>query len=651
MLNLLTFLSVSATISRERYLVAKTTTITTISVPTSMSKSQSILGISAYYHDSAAAVVCDGKIIAAAQEERFSRKKHDASFPAEAINYCLEAAGMRLQDIDEVVFYDKPLVKFERLLETYLSYAPRGLRSFIAAMPVWLKEKLYLKSTLKRELSELAGLDAADLPELLFTEHHQSHAASAFYPSPFERAAVLCLDGVGEWATTTAWVGEGNSLKALWEIDFPHSLGLLYSAFTYYTGFKVNSGEYKLMGLAPYGNPKYVDVIKKHLLDLKEDGSFRLDMSYFSYCTGLTMTSAKFDDLFGGPPRKAESEVSQKEMDLAASIQKVTEEVVLLLGKSIREETGCEYLCLAGGVALNCVANGELLRSGIFKDIWIQPAAGDAGGALGAALAVWHDRHDGVRKVEPGDSMSGAYLGPQFNKEEIRQYLDSAGAVYEELDDDVLMPRVADILSQENVVGWFQGRMEFGPRALGARSIIGDPRSKKMQSVMNLKIKYRESFRPFAPSVLMEEVQNYFDHDRGSPYMLMVAPVSEQIRTPMTPDENKLFGIDKLNVSRSELPSITHVDYSARIQTVHRCTNPRYHALISAFQVKTGCGVVVNTSFNVRGEPIVCTPEDSYRCFMRTEMDYLVIENFLLHKPDQAKVASDEGWMNEFELD
>ena len=651
MLNLLTFLSVSATISRESYLVAKTTTITTISVTTSMSKSQSILGISAYYHDSAAAVVCDGKIIAAAQEERFSRKKHDASFPAEAINYCLVAAGMQLQDIDEVVFYDKPLVKFERLLETYLSYAPRGLRSFIAAMPVWLKEKLYLKSTLKRELSELAGLDAADLPELLFTEHHQSHAASAFYPSPFERAAVLCLDGVGEWATTTAWVGEGNSLKALWEIDFPHSLGLLYSAFTYYTGFKVNSGEYKLMGLAPYGNPQYVDVIKEHLLDLKEDGSFRLDMSYFNYCTGLTMTSAKFDDLFGGPPRKAESEVSQKEMDLAASIQKVTEEVVLLLGKSIREETGCEYLCLAGGVALNCVANGELLRSGIFKDIWIQPAAGDAGGALGAALTVWHDRHDGVRKVEPGDSMSGAYLGPQFNKEEIRQYLDSAGAVYEELDDDVLMPRVADILSKENVVGWFQGRMEFGPRALGARSIIGDPRSKKMQSVMNLKIKYRESFRPFAPSVLMEEVQNYFDHDRGSPYMLMVAPVSEQIRTPMTPDENKLFGIDKLNVSRSELPSITHVDYSARIQTVHRCTNPRYHALISAFQAKTGCGVVVNTSFNVRGEPIVCTPEDSYRCFMRTEMDYLVIENFLLHKPDQAKVASDEGWMNEFELD
>ena len=616
-----------------------------------MNESRSILGISAYYHDSAAALVCDGKIIAAAQEERFSRKKHDASFPAEAINYCLEAAGMQLQDIDEVVFYDKPLVKFERLLETYLSYAPRGLRSFIAAMPVWLKEKLYLKSTLKRELSELAGLDAADLPELLFTEHHQSHAASAFYPSPFERAAVLCLDGVGEWATTTAWLGEGSSLKALWEIDFPHSLGLLYSAFTYYTGFKVNSGEYKLMGLAPYGNPKYVDVIKEHLLDLKEDGSFRLDMSYFSYCTGLTMTSAKFDDLFGGPPRKAESEVSQKEMDLAASIQKVTEEVVLLLGKSIREETGCEYLCLAGGVALNCVANGELLRSGIFKDIWVQPAAGDAGGALGAALAVWHDRHDGVRKVEPGDSMSGAYLGPQFNKEEIRQYLDSAGAVYEELDDDVLMPRVADILSQENVVGWFQGRMEFGPRALGGRSIIGDPRSKKMQSVMNLKIKYRESFRPFAPSVLIEDVQNYFEHDRGSPYMLMVAPVSDQIRIPMTSDQEELFGIDKLKVSRSELPSITHVDYSARIQTVHSETNPRYHALISSFKEKTGCGVVVNTSFNVRGEPIVCTPEDSYRCFMRTEMDYLVIENFLLHKPDQAKIASDESWMNEFELD
>lgn len=616
-----------------------------------MSESRSILGISAYYHDSAAAVICDGKIIAAAQEERFTRKKHDATFPAEAINYCLEASGMKLQDIDEVVFYDKPLVKFERLLETYLSYAPSGLRSFIAAMPVWLKEKLYLKSTLKQELSDLSGLATSELPELLFTEHHQSHAASAFYPSPFERAAVLCLDGVGEWATTTAWLGEGNSLKALWEIDFPHSLGLLYSAFTYYTGFKVNSGEYKLMGLAPYGIPKYADLIKEHLLDLKADGSFRLNMSYFSYCTGLTMTNAKFDDLFGGPPRKAESDVTQKEMDLAASIQKVTEEVVLLLGKAIREETGCEYLCLAGGVALNCVANGELLRSGLFKDIWVQPAAGDAGGALGAALAVWFDRHNGVRKVEPDDSMRGAYLGPKFGRDDIRQYLDSAGAAYEEIDDTVLMPRLADILSQENVVGWFQGRMEFGPRALGARSIIGDPRSKKMQSVMNLKIKYRESFRPFAPSVLFEEVQNYFGHDRGSPYMLMVAPVSDQIRTPMTSEQEELFGIDKLNVSRSELPSITHVDYSARIQTVHRRTNPRYHALISSFKEKTGCGVVVNTSFNVRGEPIVCTPEDAYRCFMRTEMDYLVIENFLLHKPDQAKLARDESWMDEFELD
>jgi carbamoyltransferase len=616
-----------------------------------MNESRSILGISAYYHDSAAALVCDGKIIAAAQEERFTRTKHDESFPAGAINYCLKAAGMRLQDIDEVVFYDKPLVKFERLLETYMSYAPSGLRTFLAAIPVWLKEKLYLKSTIKRELSELGDLSTADLPELLFTEHHQSHAASAFYPSPFDRAAVLCLDGVGEWATTTAWLGDGNSLKALWEIDFPHSLGLLYSAFTYYTGFKVNSGEYKLMGLAPYGVPKYVDLIKEHLLDLKADGSFRLDMSYFNYCTGLTMTNAKFDDLFGGPPREAESEVTQKEMDLAASIQKVTEEVVLLLGKSIREKTGCEYLCLAGGVALNCVANGELLRSGIFKDIWVQPAAGDAGGALGAALVVWHDRHNGVRKVEPGDSMHGAYLGPKFDKEEIRHYLDSAGAVYEELDDNVLMPKLAEILSQENVVGWFQGRMEFGPRALGGRSIIGDPRSKKMQSVMNLKIKYRESFRPFAPSVLIEDVQNYFEHDRGSPYMLMVAPVSDQIRIPMTSDQEELFGIDKLKVSRSELPSITHVDYSARIQTVHSETNPRYHALISSFKEKTGCGVVVNTSFNVRGEPIVCTPEDSYRCFMRTEMDYLVIENFLLHKPDQAKIASDESWMNEFELD
>lgn len=616
-----------------------------------MSAECTILGISAYYHDSAAALIRNGRIVAAAQEERFTRKKHDASFPAQAVNYCLEEAGLSLGDVDDVVFYDKPLVKFERLLETYLSYAPNGLRSFIAAMPVWLKEKLYLKSTLKTELAELGGLKKNQLPALLFAEHHQSHAASAFFPSPFDRAAILCLDGVGEWATTTAWLGEGNSLKSLWEIDFPHSLGLLYSAFTYYTGFKVNSGEYKLMGLAPYGQPVYVDLIKKHLIDLKPDGTFRLDMSYFNYCTGLTMTSKKFHELFGGPPRQQESEISQKEMDLAASIQQVTEEVVLLLGKTVRQETGCENLCLAGGVALNCVANGILLRSGIFADIWIQPAAGDAGGALGAALTAWHERHQGERVVQSGDAMLGSYLGPRFNAEQIRQELDQSGAVYEELPDDVLMPRLAEILADEHVVGWFQGRMEFGPRALGGRSIIGDPRSRKMQTVMNLKIKYRESFRPFAPSVLAEDVSSYFEHDRSSPYMLMVAPVSEQIRIPMTAEQEQLFGIEKLNVPRSELPSITHVDYSARIQTVHPETNPRYHRLITTFKEKTNCAVVVNTSFNVRGEPIVCSPADAYRCFMRTEMDYLVVENFLLSKSDQPVLEKDDNWMQEFELD
>jgi carbamoyltransferase len=616
-----------------------------------MSPGKFILGLSAYYHDSAAALLEDGNIVAAAQEERFTRRKHDAGFPANAINYCLAEAGITLADVDEVVFYDKPLVKFERLLETYLSYAPNGLRSFIAAMPVWMKEKLYLKSTLKKELARLGNLDRKSLPALLFAEHHQSHAASAFFPSPFESAAVMCLDGVGEWATTTVWRGEGNSLEALWEIDFPHSLGLLYSAFTYYTGFKVNSGEYKLMGLAPYGEPKYVDLILDNLIDLKEDGSFRLDMDYFNYCTGLTMTSKKFDKLFGGPPREPESEVSQKEMDIAASIQKVTEEVVLRLGRTVREETGCANLCLAGGVALNCVANGELLRSGIFNDIWIQPAAGDAGGALGAALVAWHELHDGSRKVNSSDSMRGAYLGPRYGDNDIRQALDVAGAVYTRLDDGDLMPQLADILADENVVGWFQGRMEFGPRALGGRSIIGDPRSKKMQSVMNLKIKYRESFRPFAPSVLGEYVGEYFVQDRPSPYMLLVAPVAEQIRFPMTQEQQSLFGIEKLNVPRSELPAITHVDYSARIQTVHADTNPRYHDLISTFREKTGCGVVVNTSFNVRGEPIVCTPEDAYRCFMRTEMDYLVVENFLLAKTDQPEIEKDDAWMNEFELD
>jgi len=616
-----------------------------------MHSGNTIIGLSAYYHDSAAAIVKNGEIIAAAQEERFTRKKHDASFPENAIRYCLTEAGLTLADVDEVVFYDKPLVKFERLLETYLSYAPKGLRSFIAAMPVWLKEKLYLKSTLKKELAALGDLKKSALPVLLFAEHHQSHAASAFFPSPFDRAAILCLDGVGEWATTTAWLGDGNSLKPLWQLDFPHSLGLLYSAFTYYTGFKVNSGEYKLMGLAPYGEPRYVDLILEHLLDLKDDGTFRLNMEYFNYCTGLTMTNKKFDVLFGAPPRKAEGELTQREMDLAASIQKVTEEVVLRLAKTVRAETGCRYLCLAGGVALNCVANGELLRAGVFDDIWIQPAAGDAGGALGAALTVWHERHNGTRAVNRADSMKGSYLGPRFARDDIRARLDKTTAVYQELDDEQLMPLLADILAAENVVGWFQGRMEFGPRALGGRSIIGDPRSTKMQSVMNLKIKYRESFRPFAPSVLNEDVSHYFEQDRPSPYMLLVAPVADNIRKPMTAEQQKLFGIEKLNVPRSELPSITHVDYSARIQTVHPDTNPRYHQLISSFKEKTGCGVLVNTSFNVRGEPIVCTPEDAYRCFMRTEMDYLVIENFLLDKSRQPVVAKDEAWMKEFELD
>jgi carbamoyltransferase len=616
-----------------------------------MQTAKTILGLSAYYHDSAAALIKDGEIIAAAQEERFTRKKHDAGFPENAIRYCLQESGITLADVDEVVFYDKPLVKFERLLETYLAYAPNGLRSFIAAMPVWLKEKLYLKSTLKNELAALGELKKAELPALLFAQHHQSHAASAFFPSPFEKAAVLCLDGVGEWATTTAWIGEGNTLKPLWELDFPHSLGLLYSAFTYYTGFKVNSGEYKLMGLAPYGEPKYVDLILEHLLDLKEDGSFRLNMAYFNYCTGLTMTNKKFDALFGAPARKAESDISQREMDLAASIQKVTEEIVLRLAKTVRRETGCQYLCLAGGVALNCVANGELLRAGIFDDIWIQPAAGDAGGALGAALVAWHERHNGARTVNHADSMKGSYLGPRYANAEIRAQLQKSGAVYEELADEQLLPKLADILAAENVVGWFQGRMEFGPRALGGRSIIGDPRSAKMQSVMNLKIKYRESFRPFAPSVINEDVSRYFEQDRPSPYMLLVAPVAEGIRIPMTAAQKQLFGIEKLNIPRSELPSITHVDYSARIQTVHAETNPRYHRLISAFKDKTGCGVLVNTSFNVRGEPIVCTPEDAYRCFMRTEMDYLVVENFLLEKSRQPAVAKDDAWMKEFELD
>ena len=609
-----------------------------------------ILGLSAYYHDSAAALVVDGQIVAAAQEERFTRKKHDADFPARAVTYCLEEAGVQLDDVDYVVFYDKPLIKFERLLETYLAYAPKGFRSFLASMPIWLKDKLFLKATLKRELGKLAS-SANTVPRLLFNAHHHSHAASAFYPSPFDKAAVLCLDGVGEWATSSVWLGEGHNLAPQWEINFPHSLGLLYSAFTYFTGFKVNSGEYKLMGLAPYGEPAYVDLILDKLVDVKEDGSFRLDMSYFNYATGLTMTNRKFDALFGGPPRAPESEISQREMDIARSIQVVTEEVVLKIARSVHKELGTEYLCLAGGVALNCVSNGRILREGPFKDIWIQPAAGDAGGALGAALSVWYEYLDNSRSASAGDDMQGAYLGPRNPPEDIKAYLDSIGASYEELDDTVLMPRLAEILGDENVVGWFQGRMEFGPRSLGGRSIIGDPRSQKMQSVMNLKIKYRESFRPFAPAVKAERVSDWFEIDRKSPYMLLVAPVKKEKCRRMTEEQQHLFGIEKLNIPRSEIPSITHVDYSARIQTVHKETNPRFHRLLDAFEDATDCPVLVNTSFNVRGEPIVCTSEDAYRCFMRTEMDYLVLENFLLCKNRQPPWQETTDWRGEYALD
>jgi carbamoyltransferase len=622
----------------------------------SSAKSATILGISAYYHDSAAALLKDGELVAAAQQERFTRKKHDAGFPDDAIRYCLESENLRLGELDRIVFYDKPLIKFERLLETYLSYAPNGFRSFVAAMPVWLKEKLYLKSVLKRELVQLGGCKPSELPPLLFAEHHQSHAASAFFFSPFERAAVLCLDGVGEWATTSTWLGNGSSLEPLWEIDFPHSLGLLYSAFTYFTGFKVNSGEYKLMGLAPYGQPKYAELILDKLLDLKEDGTFRLDMQYFNYCTGLTMTNSRFDEIFGGPPRKPESKLTQREMDIAASIQVITEEVVLRLANTLHEETGENKLCLAGGVALNCVANGRLLREGPYENIWIQPAAGDAGGAAGAAAVVWHDYDKQPRNLNAEgspttDSMKGSYLGPEFTPEQIRVDLDGMGAKYSVLDDDTLFSRTAQLLAGENVIGWFQGRMEFGPRALGARSILGDPRSAKMQSVMNLKIKYRESFRPFAPSVLWERASDYFEQGTPSPYMLIVAPLREELRIALTDEQEQLFGIDKLKLKRSELPAITHVDYSARVQTVHEDTNPRYYELLKAFERLTGCAVLVNTSFNVRGEPIVCTPTDAYRCFMRTEMDYLVVENFILDKKEQPVWQDDTSWQDEFELD
>jgi carbamoyltransferase len=611
-----------------------------------------ILGISAFYHDSAACLIRDGHIVAAAQEERFTRKKFDARFPSNAIRYCLQKGGISLSDLKYFVFYDKPLVKFERLLETYVAFSPKGIKSFLAAMPVWLKEKLLLKSVLQDELVSLDGMKKSGLPPILFGEHHESHAASAFYPSPFGSAAVLCMDGVGEWATTSAWLGKDNTLTPLWEIHFPHSLGLLYSAFTYYTGFKVNSGEYKVMGLAPYGKPIYVKAIYDNLIDLKEDGTFRLKIDYFNYCTGLTMTNGKFDDLFGGPPRKPETLLTQRDMDLARSIQEVTEEVVLRLVRTLHRETGAENLCLAGGVALNCVANGRILREGPFKDLWIQPSAGDAGGAVGAALTAWHKLENGVRNADGSkDAMQGSFLGPCYSNEEIEQFLRAKEAPFERLNDEVLFDRVAQELTDGKVIGWFQGRMEFGPRALGARSILGDARNPKMQSVMNLKIKFRESFRPFAPSVLRERVSDYFALDTDSPYMLLVAPVVEKRRIAPTKEQQSLWGIDLLNVPKSDIPAATHVDYSARIQTVHEGTNPRYYKLLKAFEAKTRCGLLVNTSFNVRSEPIVCSPEDAYRCFMRTAIDILVLENCLLHKADQKPLEGDTNWQQEFELD
>ena len=594
----------------------------------------SILGISAFYHDSAAALVVGGKIIAAAQEERFTRKKHDPGYPACAIDYVLSEAGLELGQIDHVSFYDKPFLKFERLLETYVAFAPKGLKQFSMAMPVWLREKLFLKDQLVKELKKLD--ENFDAEKLLFAEHHFSHAASAFYPSPFEEAVVLTLDGVGEWATTTVAIGKGKKLDIVREIHFPHSLGLLYSAFTYYTGFRVNSGEYKVMGLAPYGEPKYKSLILEKLIDLKEDGSFRLDQSYFNYATGLTMTNKKFSALFGEPVRKPESDqLTQFHMDIAASVQAVTEEVVLKMTRSLAKEYNIPNLCMAGGVALNCVANGEILRDQSFKEVWVQPAAGDAGGALGAALSVWHKELNKPRTIDPTDSMKGSYLGPVYSLKAIEKELTSCGAKFEVVHEDEMLEQAAEALLEGKAVGWFQGRMEFGPRALGGRSILGDPRSETMQKLLNLKVKYRESFRPFAPSVLREDVSEWFDLDEDSPYMLLVDYVKQDKRRQMSDKEAALFGIDKLNIKRSEIPAVTHVDYSARIQTVHKETNPKYHALISKFKEKTDCSVLVNTSFNVRGEPIVCTPKDAFHCFMGTEIELLVVGDCVLRKEDQ----------------
>jgi carbamoyltransferase len=603
-----------------------------------------ILGISCFYHDSAAALVRDGEIVAAAQEERFTRRKHDMGFPKHAIAFCLDDAKIQAEALDYVVFYDKPLLKFERILEMYFAYAPRGIQSFLMSVPLWIREKAWIPELIKKEL-------AYEGP-ILFPEHHQSHAASAFFPSPFGEAAFITMDGVGEKTTSSYGVGEGNKVSILGEQHFPHSLGLLYSAFTYYTGFKVNSGEYKVMGLAPYGEPKYVPAILEHLIDLKEDGSFRMNMEYFNYVAGLTMTSEKFHRLFGGPPRRPEGEMTQRDMDLARSIQDVTEEVMLRTARHVHAVTGKKNLCLAGGVALNCVGNGRILREGPFEKIWIQPAAGDAGGALGAALFVWHQYLGNGREAGgSADRQNGSYLGPAFSGDQVRAFLDKHKLPYREIGYDAIPETVAGLITSERVVGWFQGRMEFGPRALGNRSILGDARSSTMQKIMNLKIKFRESFRPFAPSVLSERVSDYFELGCESPYMLLVADVVPARRRAMTADEQKLFGIDKLNIVRSEIPAVTHIDYSARIQTVHRETNPLYHRLISAVEAKTGCAVIVNTSFNVRGEPIICSPLDAYTCFMRTEMDYLVMENYILDKREQPSFHDEIDWRKTYELD
>lgn len=604
-----------------------------------------ILGISCFYHDSAACLVRDGEIIAAAQEERFTRKKHDPNFPENAIKYCLKAGGIDISGVDYVAFYEKPLIKFERIIETHLAYAPYGLKPFLMAIPVWLKDKLWMSELIKRDLKGFQG-------KLLFPQHHESHAASAFYPSPFEESAFLTIDGVGEWATTSWGIGNGNQLDIKYELRFPHSLGLLYSAFTYYTGFKVNSGEYKVMGLAPYGEPKFVEAIYDNLIDIKNDGSFKLNMDYFNYCAGLTMTNDRFHKLFGGEPRKPESKLTQREMDFAASIQKVTEDIMIKMVRNVKKETGQRYLCLAGGVALNCVANGKIMRSEIFDDLWIQPAAGDSGGALGAALLTWYKILDNKRVTLKGrDMQKGSYLGPDYKDEEIETFLKNNNIPSQRYPKEKIPLVVGGLLTEGKVIGFLYGRMEFGPRALGARSIIGDARQPAMQALMNLKIKFRESFRPFAPSVLKDKVSDYFDIDRESPYMLLVADVKKDRQRKMTQDEELLWGIDKLNVIRSEIPAVTHVDYSARIQTVDKETNPVYYAVIEEFYKQTGCPVIINTSFNVRGEPIVCTPEDAYRCFMRTNIDYLVLGNHILDKTKQSEWNNDSDWKREYELD